>query len=371
MSIIAHRRNRLAFALAASVLFACRAKEEVQHPTSVNLVMMRPAPALPFATRDSLFTPLGQVLASSLVSPLDLQPLVTSTVPGAVRDDGLVALVDRRFATIQFFDESHSAHASVTIANESDTALSNPSDVAFTSDRRLWVLDRSRTLFAYEPTGRGYAFSGARALGHRAESLCVLHDTLVVRGRGDDERLVHSYSADGRKLADFGNAYRDPETLVRDQLSRGTMGCDAASGTVVLSFDAMPALRGYDLDGSIRWEVQVPDFSPVRTRSGADPEPFVTRDPSVPFDQVTGIRPLSAGFLLISGVRRQVSSRRELRETSWHWLLRASDGALSKLDVPASIQVIAVSPRFVLAESLGISPRVVAMARRASRVTGQ
>lgn len=371
MRVTTHLRSLFTFALGACALVACRAREDTQHPTNVNLAAMQPAMALPVAIRDSVVAPLRRALASAQASSVDLQPLALNPILGSVGGDGLVALVDRRFSTVRFFDDRETRRVPMTLEMVSDTTLSDPSDVAFTSDRRLWVLDRSRALFEYRPNGDSYAFIGSRELPHRAEGLCVVRDTLFVRGRGDDERLVHVYLPDGRDLTAFGEAYRDPAALVRDQLSRGTIGCDPTSRTVVLSFDALPSLRGYHLDGTLRWEVLVPGLAPVRTRSGSDPKPFVSRDLSIPFDQVTGIRPVAAGFLIVSGIRRQVTHRRQLHETSWHWLLRAADGSLSPIDVSPSLQLLVMSPRFVLAESLGVKARVVAISRRASRATPQ
>jgi hypothetical protein len=191
----------------------------------------------------------------------------------------------------------------------------------------LWILGRNRQLTRFVRGGDGALRRDTSVtLTHRSESMCRIGGQLFVRGLGQDEYLVHGYSASAEMTSAFGEPIASDERLFRDQLSRGRMFCVESIAALLLTFDGLDEARLYGVDGELRWRKRISRVRSMRVTAGWEPEAYVTRSTAEPWDEVWGVTDEGDGKILVYGTTVR-ADRDELGIVKlWQFMLNLHDG---------------------------------------------
>lgn len=199
----------------------------------------------------------------------------------------------------------------------------------------LWVLDRARALYLTRLRDGGAEVIRRITLSHRADALCATTHRLFVRGYAAGTALLHAYALNGDALADFSTPVSAPAPIMEAQFSRGGVLCDRNANVVVVTFDALAEWRAYQETGQPLFTRRLVGYRPVGAVGGWDPEPFVARDYSQPFDDVWAVRHLSGDTAVILGVVKTVTPTQEVRLSPWSQMIAWRDAAVgARLTMP-------------------------------------
>lgn len=134
--------------------------------------------------------------------------------------------------------------------------------------------DGDSTLFATqgylgigELTARGADVRFRRTFGEGRQygSLCTVDRRLFVT-IGADSGIVREFDDDRREVRAFGRPFGDFEHPSARRLSNqqvAAIACDTAVKALFVTRGDLGMLRRYDLDGRLRWEVTLPNFTPA------------------------------------------------------------------------------------------------------------
>lgn len=254
----------------------------------------------PFIVMDSALTAPVAATGSAIAPPLDPLP---GQRPIFSAQEGTVTIYDARYGRLVISDHPNTQSASVRTL----TLPFAPAPVGVVLRRdSLWVLDRSRVLFLARLKDSSVTVLRRVPLPHRAEALCATADRLLIRGYQSGAPLVHGYLFTGAPAESFASPFPAPEPLMEAQYARGGLYCDPVTNRVVVTFDALAEWRAFDQTGRPVFALRMPSYQPVRIHGGWDPEPYVSRDYSTPFDEVWSLRSAGNGTSVIVGATREV-----------------------------------------------------------------
>jgi hypothetical protein len=224
--------------------------------------------------------------------------------PVFAAENGRVAVYDGRYGRLMLGVGGSSRRSGVV----REVALPfAPSPVGlFVREDTAWILDRSRTLVIAHLRDSSAILLRKVAVTHRVEGLCATSDRLFIRGFDARGPLVHAYTLDGTPTESFARPVDAPSSLMQAQLSRGGIYCDDVANVVLLTFDALSEWQGFSESGEQLFAQRIPSYQPIRASGGWDPEPFVVRDYSTPFDEVWGIRTLAGDTSVVLGATREI-----------------------------------------------------------------
>lgn len=161
--------------------------------------------------------------------------------------------------------------------------LREPTAFALSSNGDALVGDVGKRLHII-PQQAGRRESRTLKLELPVEGLCTLGERVVVHSRSlSKPQLLHLLDSAGTVLRSFGELYRSPNHFVNRSLSSGLVACAHPESTILYApTSALPELRGYGADGTLRWTTQIGGFRPVRVDQPHD-RPYGVRV-SVPPD---------------------------------------------------------------------------------------
>lgn len=264
--------------------------------------------------------PSGALLATANV---DVTP-VRSQRPIVDGSDSAIIVMDPRFGRAVIIMPAQDTSSVIQLSYPLKD-ISTPRGVARVGSD-LWILDGNRRLIRYLLSPSGIAFKQAVPLNHRADGVCALDGKLFVRGRGQDELLVHVYGGDGVFLNAFADAIDAQESLFRDQLSRGGIVCDKVNEALIITFDVLPEVRAYSVDGTLRWQKRLGEITSIDARAGWDPDPYVSRSFDSEWDEIWGLVPVVADTIELVGVTRHAGSENDIVTIPWRLPLLIRDG---------------------------------------------
>ncbi|MCC6245239.1 MAG: 6-bladed beta-propeller [Gemmatimonadaceae bacterium] len=83
--------------------------------------------------------------------------------------------------------------------------------------------------------------------------------TTLTPSSADTSKLVKVFGMDDREIRGFGSSYSSSSSLVRSDMSEGTIGC-MSDGSVIAALSKLPFLIGYGPTGEKRWVLRFKDF---------------------------------------------------------------------------------------------------------------
>ena len=142
---------------------------------------------------------------------------------------------------------------------------------------RLFVFDHVNGVIVFR--SRDGQLTHHRTFGaeYRPSNACLMGDKLIIPG-WRDKRILHVFDTDGQHIRSFGESFfPDSSDAVKDFASRQVIRvhCDAASNRVYVAPSASGLARAYQVDGTLLWEQQLPEFDGSRV--------FVTQQSSTVF----------------------------------------------------------------------------------------
>lgn len=276
------------------------------HPTAENLAPLAPAirAGVVEATSDAsalrdLALRLRSMRRDSYIGSANDSTTSFGQLAGAAAErSGRVLILDRAMGRISIFERGSLAGV-VAETPGVPANLDSPKEMLLEDDRVLLIVEMGRRVKSFVKNGQTYVYDRTRYSGPRVEGACSIGRTLYVMGRDSLNRLVHAVDDSARVLRSFASGYRDSSGLVRDQLSRGRIACDAHSKSVVVSLNTLPYLTAYDTSGQVKWRLEIKPFQPMRSTSWRPPHEAVSRGGAAPHDLIVSVLSVEPGVLLV------------------------------------------------------------------------
>ena len=249
--------------------------------------------------------------ASGSAQQITLAPVVRvgtmngdpATVLGVVQDvasdaSGNFAALDAQSQTVRIFSPTGRFMARVGKPGRGPGEFFVPVAVTYDRAGNLYVLDQANQrveVFAPASAGSGHLRSFQIDFG--ASDLCALGDRLYLLGFRDGT-LIHAYTFDGHPGASFGAAERSRDPYFSVSLARGLIECAQEAGMVIFLPLLSANVRGWTLDGRLRWTSPIPNYEPVVVRRSGRRVTY-SRGPTGRHHMASSIARLDASSMLI------------------------------------------------------------------------
>lgn len=201
--------------------------------------------------------------------------LFGSIMDVAVDDQGNIFVFDVQGQEVHVFDRDGAFVQVVGGRGDGPSEFRSANGIEASADGRLLVSDRGNRLKIFGRDEQGWNLAETVVLPVTPESMCSGASGLFVSGwNREDETVIHHVSLppDTSSLRSFGAGYRDDDSLVRQQLSDGIVGCLAGGSGVVFAFQLFPFVRAFDVHGGeMAWESLIADFRQMNVRSERGP----------------------------------------------------------------------------------------------------
>jgi hypothetical protein len=224
-------------------------------------------------------------------------PTLFGTITDVTLDDSLsVYVLDRSAHVVRRFTRDGRFVAARGGAGRGPGDLAAPFSLVHDGKNTLYVIDRMNGVNVFDTRDRTLTYKTRFAAQYRPTDACLLGTELVVPA-WNAGRILHLFSSDGHYKRSFGEGFSvDTSQIVRamENLSPIAVTCDSEREKIYASWMVKGAVRGYDANGRLLWQVQLPDF--VGTRH------FLARDGPTTFWGEFTIRamlPLGAELLLV------------------------------------------------------------------------
>ena len=196
----------------------------------------------------------------------------------AVLRSGGAAIVDNRQHRLSLFDRDGTLKASTALSSDSDRSPVGASALAVGPADEMFVYDtQSGMLHTFQLDGARIRRSRSTQLFASGSSLCTIGSTLFLLAYRDGN-LVHQFNLEGRLLRSFAPAPGATEAeRVASTIGGSRINCDAPSGTIVIAFNASPAVRAFGVAGTPKWEYVIDGFRRVVVRPLPDGSIRVTK----------------------------------------------------------------------------------------------
>ncbi len=238
-----------------------------------------------------------------------------SVIAGRIVPNYGVIVLDEHFEEFRAFDFAGRLLTRFGHAGFGPGEFLSPAGFDVSGDSSVFLLERNGRVsrFAF---WRGHASfrDGFRLETGRAEGICVIGDTVFIRGSDrsrDTDISALSYS--GRRLLTFEPTPRHDSWIMRSQLASGNMVCNSREGLVASFRDHTATLSVYNPLGSLLHSDTIPGYvSPIiellpdgGVRQSIPPD-------SEGVDQLLSICALDGGHFLVQ-VARMAFDRQALR----------------------------------------------------------
>ncbi len=205
----------------------------------------------------------------------------------------------------------------------------NPADLILPATNTLLVVDRGGWLKEVDlSTPDRIVGLRATPLPYSPTSGCSIGDTIFVRGGVQSGNTIQAHTVDGSRVRSFGSPYQSTSSHISWQLSRGTIACDQATGTVVDVSLLFPFVRGYSTTGEHKWTAKFSDFLQMEIVERTDIGGLGFRGRTA---HELGLRalPLGGGDILVQTMRRYPvePGNHEMGTKVRSFLIRSHDGS--------------------------------------------
>lgn len=200
--------------------------------------------------------------------------LFGSIMDVAVDGQGNMFVFDVQGQEVHVFDRDGSFVQVVGGRGDGPSEFRSANGVEASADGRLLVSDRGNRLKIFGRDEQGYDLAENVVFPVTPESMCLGASGLFVSGwSGEDETVIHRVPLPpDTSQRSFGAGYRDDDSLVRQQLSDGIVGCMAGGSRAVFAFQLFPIVQAFDVhSGEMAWESLIEDFRQMNVRSERGP----------------------------------------------------------------------------------------------------
>lgn len=181
----------------------------------------------------------------------------------AVGGDGTIYVNDYSFGHIRAFEARGKHLLTFGRRGRGPGEFMNPLTLLHDGDSTMYAVQKSFGITELHARGERIVYRRTFGTGTSWSSLCLLGDSLLASGWADD-RVLHLLGRDGGPIRSFGDAWNtDTSKVLRDwanSMDTGTLTCDGASDRIYLTHRAAGRVRSYARDGTLKWEITLPDF---------------------------------------------------------------------------------------------------------------
>lgn len=200
--------------------------------------------------------------------------LFGSIMDVAVDGQGNMFVFDVQGQEVHVFDRDGSFVQVVAGRGDGPSEFRSANGVEASADGRLLVSDRGNRLKIFGRDEQGWNLAENVVFPVTPESMCLGASGLFVSGwNREDETVIHRVPLPpDTSQRSFGAGYRNDDSLVRQQLSDGIVGCMAGGSRAVFAFQLFPIVQAFDVhSGEMAWESLIEDFAQMNVRSERGP----------------------------------------------------------------------------------------------------
>jgi hypothetical protein len=248
-------------------------------------------------------------IASQLSSIGSLSGMPPEAAFGGIRDvevdqAGRIYIVDKQPREVMVFDSRGRFLQKVGRLGEGPGEFSRgATSVASDTRGRLYVGDAGRRINVFAPRGDTLAFLRMLPVGVTPYDMCVFGDTLIMHARNPAyPGVIAVADSNGKILRTFGEVYRTTNLLIKEEMTRGSIACDRSRGLIVFASNVnVNDVRGYGVDGTLRWVSTISDYRSFRIAVGqSDPSDLTSTFPADGYNRIDGLAVLPSGDVLVS-----------------------------------------------------------------------
>ena len=190
---------------------------------------------------------------------------------------GNLLVLDRMYHELKVFDSAGSHLETIGREGRGPEEFLQPRALVWNSADELMILDGPLRAASYHWNGDGsYRFERTLPTTMVVRSACHVDGAVLLHGTypGGQYRVYRLNAVpDGGVDLEKGFApiLEDEHPLLQRRRSEGFMDCAGdEAGVVLLTGDYFPDVRAFESDGTLRWNREVPDFTPMKfTRVGS------------------------------------------------------------------------------------------------------
>lgn len=265
------------------------------------------------AVRDAVLT-TGEVLTSlgrlGNTEDREAPDIFGFEMDVAIDGSGQLVVLDRRNYAVKVFKPTGEYVGGFGRAGSGPGEFLDPQAIEVLSDGRLAVVDRGNRINMYARTDSGFSFLETHRVEVVPERACSAGGRVFSSGwRMADNTMIHEVPVTpGQSTQHFGRGYESRHWIVQDQLSDGPIACLERPSRVVLAFQRIPVVRGFDADtGTLLWESLLEDYlqPPVVEQRRANGPPRVFFSAEGKRDMVASLTPVGDDHVLLQTMRAE------------------------------------------------------------------
>lgn len=179
----------------------------------------------------------------------------------ALDAEGRILVLDAENREVRIFESDGAFVGAFGSRGEGPGEFRSPDHMVLLEDGHLLVEDPGRPQI-FEPKETTFRHLAQVEVPFGAYGACTLEEKIYLQGLSAEtpEHGIHVYSRAGERLRSFGPAYEAPDEFLRTQMTRGSLACDRATGTIVFAFTYGPLVYGFAPDGTLRWTTRLTDL---------------------------------------------------------------------------------------------------------------
>jgi hypothetical protein len=243
---------------------------------------------------------------------------------------GMFYVLDARFNEVRVFDISGRFLERFGRPGRGPYEFIMPVAIASSPEGHVVVVDRAYRFNVFELQNEQHVPKVQIRTPFSPTDVCLIGERIFLLGwNRQNDKMIHEYTLDGDTVQSFGEAYNTEYWVAQLQLSRGVVGCDASSDTVILAFERIPLLYGFSSRGQIKWVRKIPDFRIGYAYQVMMPDGRrAVSSPAGVFDRIANVIPILQGCVALQVARRDSSgSAQRLEYTELlTYVIRARDG---------------------------------------------
>jgi len=266
-------------------------------------------------------------------------------------------VLDDRGKMVSIISESGAIIDTVGRSGQGPGEYQSPSSIALDGND-LYVSDRYYSLNKYTRKGKNFLQAEDFLINVVPDQLCILGNEIFIRGSANknefegDDKVIHVFDKETlnhkRSIID---SYIAEGFVGKNELSEGVFHCDKSTNSIFVSFNILPHIYSFSVDGDLNWVATLDKFKPLKIVEEVGPniQPSVTYQPEGNWDRPIQFTDLNNNFVLFQKITTYTDTPGKY-PTITTYAINKSNGSFSTINtVPDQWILLAVQEsRFVV-----------------------
>lgn len=248
-----------------------------------------------------------------------------------IDSDGMIYVLDDRLSSVRVFSPSGKFRYSLGRSGRGPGEFIAPRAIALSRNGDVYVTDATRRIHAFRKTATAHAGGDSQNTQVPIDDLCLMGSLVVAHSRPlVRNEVIYILNDSGRVVRTFGELYRSPNNYVNMEIARGKIACAPNESIVLYSpSTVIPEIRGYDLEGRLRWVAKISGYRAIDLyQPAARPQNYRVGVPESGFHRVESALYDGHGRFIVqvAFISRATARRNHAVDRLYTFALSARDG---------------------------------------------